>query len=370
MINNIENIKLSQELRNISEKVISGQRISAEEGLILFREAELGLLGMLANHVSREKNGKQVCFIRNFHIEPTNICIYNCEFCSYSQRVSDTAWDYSPGEILTKVAEADSNVREVHITGGVHPNHDIHYYGKMIQGIKNIRPEIHVKAFSAIEIDYMIKKGELSFTEGLKILKEYGLDSIPGGGAEIFDEEIRAKICNDKTSTADWLEIHETAHNLGILSNATMLYGHMENYNHRIDHMQRLRDLQDRTGKFSSFIPLKFKNKNNSMSYLPEVSSIEDLKNYAVSRIFLDNFTHIKAYWPMVGKEITQLSLSFGVDDIDGTIKDSTKIYSLAGAEDQNPSMTADEFIQMVKQVNLIPVERDSKYNIIKVYDN
>jgi len=370
MINNIDKINLSKELRSVFEKVVSDQRISADEGIILFEEADLGLLGMLANHVSRKKNGKKVCFIRNFHIEPTNICIYNCEFCSYSQRVSDISWDYSPDEILTKVAEADSNVREVHITGGVHPSHDIHYYGKMIQDIKKLRPQIHIKAFSAIEIDYMIKKAELSFMEGLKILKEYGLDSIPGGGAEIFDEEIRAKICNDKTTTAEWLEIHETAHNLEILSNATMLYGHIESYHHRIDHMLRLRDLQDRTGKFSSFIPLKFKNKNNSMSYLPEVSGIEDLKNYAVSRIFLDNFTHIKAYWPMVGKEITQLSLSFGVDDIDGTIEDSTKIYSLAGAEDQNPSMTAGEFVQMVKQVNLIPVERDSKYNIIKVYDN
>jgi aminodeoxyfutalosine synthase len=212
----------------------------------------------------------------------------------------------------------------------------------------------------------MIKKAGLTFIKGLKLLKEYGLDSIPGGGAEIFDEKIRTRICNDKTSTADWLEIHETAHNLGISSNATMLYGHLESYSHRIDHMERLRDVQDRTGKFNAFIPLKFKSQHNAMSYLNETTSIEDLRNYAVSRIFLDNFSHIKAYWPMVGKEITQLSLSFGVDDIDDTIDDSTKIYSLAGAKDQNPAMTAGEFIKMVKQVKMIPVERDSDYNIIK----
>jgi len=358
------------ELRDISDKVMNGIRISQDECLVLYEKAELGLLGMMANHANLNKNNRRVCFIRNFHLEPTNICIYNCEFCSYSQRVSDIAWDFSPEEMLRKVKEADPRIREVHITGGVHPEHDIHYYGQFLRDIKNLRPDIHIKAYSAIEIDYMIKKAGMTFSEGLQLLKEYGLDSIPGGGAEIFDENIRAKICNDKTSSADWLEIHETAHELGISSNATMLYGHLENYGHRIDHMQRLRDVQDRTGKFNAFIPLKFKNQHNSMSYLKETTSIEDLRNYAVSRIFLDNFSHIKAYWPMVGKEVTQLSLSFGVDDIDGTIEDSTKIYSLAGAEDQNPSMTADEFIEMVKQLKMIPVERDSDYNITKVYED
>ncbi len=366
----IDKINLTKELRSIHDKVMSDKRISADECLTLFEEADTGLLGMLANSINVKKNAKRVCFIRNFHIEPTNICVYNCEFCSYSQRVSDIAWDFSPEEMLKKVADADPEISEVHITGGVHPDHDIHYYGQFINEIKKLRPEIHVKAYSAIEIDYMIRKAGLSFNEGLLILKEYGLDSIPGGGAEIFDETIRARICNDKTSTADWLEIHETAHKLGISSNATMLYGHIESYSNRIDHMLRLRDIQDRTGRFNAFIPLKFKNQHNSMSYLNETTGIEDLRNYAVSRIFLDNFPHIKAYWPMVGKEITQLSLSFGVDDIDGTIEDSTKIYSLAGAQDQNPSMSADQFIEMVKQVKMIPVERDSDYNIIKTFDD
>jgi aminodeoxyfutalosine synthase len=215
----------------------------------------------------------------------------------------------------------------------------------------------------------MIKKAGLGFEDGLKILRDYGLDSIPGGGAEIFDEKIRSKICNDKTSSSDWIEIHETAHKTGISSNATILYGHLESYEDRIDHMTRLREMQDRTGGFNAFIPLKFKNSNNAMSYLKETTALEDMKNYAVSRIFLDNFPHIKAYWPMIGKEMTQLSLSFGVDDVDGTIEDSTKIYSLAGADEQNPVMSADEFIAMVKDVNLIPDERDSHYNFIKSYE-
>lgn len=364
----IDKISLSHELRLVYDKIMSGIRITPEECLILFRQADLGLLGVLANQINNKKNKGRVCFIRNFHIEPTNICIYHCKFCSYSQRVTDVAWDHTPEEILEKVARTDRNTREVHITGGVHPHHDIVYYGKLISEIKKIRPDIHVKAYSAIEIDYMIKKAGISYEEGLKTLKKYGLDSIPGGGAEIFDEVLRSKICNDKTSSSDWLEIHETAHMLGISSNATILYGHIETYEHRIDHMLRLRDLQDRTGKFNSFIPLKFKNRNNAMSNIPEVSSVEDMRNFAVSRIFLDNFPHIKAYWPMIGKQMAQLSITFGVDDIDGTIEDSTKIYSLAGAEDQNPVMTADEFIEMVRQVNMIPVERDSNYRIIKSY--
>jgi aminodeoxyfutalosine synthase len=364
----IEKISAPPELRSLYDKIMSGGRINDEECLLLYSKADLAVLGVLANRVNHIKNKDKVCFIRNFHIEPTNICIYHCKFCSYSQRVSDVSWDHSPEEMISMLKDVDEKINEVHITGGVHPNHDIHYYGKLLQKIKEIRTSIHVKAYSAIEIDYMIKKAGLSFRDGLQILKDYGLDSIPGGGAEIFDEKIRSEICDDKTSSSDWLEIHETAHTIGISSNATILYGHIESYEHRIDHMKRLRDIQDRTNGFNSFIPLKFKNKHNEMSDIDEATSIEDMKNYAVSRIFLDNFPHIKAYWPMIGKEMTQLSLSFGVDDVDGTIEDSTKIYSLAGAEEQNPSMSADDFINMVKQANKIPVERDSNYNIIKTY--
>jgi aminodeoxyfutalosine synthase len=212
----------------------------------------------------------------------------------------------------------------------------------------------------------MITRTGLSIAEGLKILKDYGLDSIPGGGAEIFYEELRKQICDEKSSSEKWLKIHETAHSLGISSNATMLYGHIENYTHRIDHMNRLRSLQDRTGGFNTFIPLKYKKSNNSMSYLGEVSAIEDLRNYAVSRIFLDNFPHIKAYWPMTGKEIAQLSLAFGTDDMDGTIDDTTRIYSMAGSKEENPAMTTEEICTLIRNAGFIPVERDSLYNPVK----
>jgi aminodeoxyfutalosine synthase len=259
----------------------------------------------------------------------------------------------------------NKNVTEVHIVGGVHPDYDLHYYGRLIQKIKQHRPVIHVKAFSAIELEYMIGKAGLTIEDGLQQLKNYGLDSIPGGGAEIFDEKLREKICDEKSSSELWLTIHEIAHTLGIPSNATMLYGHIETYEHRIDHMERLRNLQNKTGGFNAFIPLKYKKANNSMSYLGEVSIIEDLKNYAVARIFLNNIPHIKAYWPMIGKEAAQLSLSFGTDDLDGTIDDTTRIYSMAGAKELKPEMSSEEICLLIRKAGFEPVERDSLYNRI-----
>ena len=211
----------------------------------------------------------------------------------------------------------------------------------------------------------MIARAGCTIEEGLTLLKGYGLDSIPGGGAEIFDEELRKMICDEKSSSELWLRIHETAHRLGIPSNATMLYGHIETYAHRIDHMERLRNLQDKTHGFNAFIPLKYKKSNNSMSYLGEVNTIEDLRNYAVSRIYLDNFPHIKAYWPMTGKESAQLSLSFGADDMDGTIDDTTRIYSMAGSDEENPSMSTEEICRLISQAGFTPVERDSLYKPI-----
>ncbi len=237
----------------------------------------------------------------------------------------------------------------------------------MLKDIKASRPNLHIKAFTAVEIEHMIKKAGISLQEGVQLLKEYGLDSIPGGGAEIFDETLRKEICSSKSTADQWLAIHEALHKGGIPSNATILYGHIESYAHRADHLNRLREVQDRTGGFNAFIPLKFKNKNNTMSDIKEVSVIEDLKNYAISRIFLDNFGHIKSYWPMTGKQLAQLALSFGVDDFDGTINDSTKIYSLAGSEEQNPSMTTEEMKQLIKDAKRVPVERDSVYNIINI---
>ncbi len=373
MQSNIESVLLENidtQLKTVSEKIIAGKRITEEEGILLYEKAELGLLGSLANIVRERRHGNKTFFNRNFHIEPTNICIYNCKFCSYVRKQGDgDAWEYSLDEVL-KITESykDKQVTEVHIVGGVHPRRDLHYYGNMISKIKQVIPSIHVKAFTAIELDFMIKKAKVSIKEGLKMLKEYGLDSIPGGGAEIFDPEIRKQVCFEKSDAKMWLDIHRTAHQVGIPSNATILYGHIEQYKHRIDHMKRLRDLQDETGMFNTFIPLKFRKENNHLSHIGEVTTIEDLKNYAVSRIFLDNFDHIKAYWPMIGKHTTQLSLSFGVDDVDGTIDDTTKIYSMAGVEDQSPTMSTQELTDLILEVNRIPVERDTLYNVVKDY--
>jgi aminodeoxyfutalosine synthase len=358
------------DLKLIADKIRSDIRISNDEGLVLYKKADLPLLGILSSTVRRRKNGNLAFYNRNFHIEPTNKCVYNCRFCSYHKPAGDPeSWEFSHEQMLEIVNRFDNkNVTEVHIVGGVHPLYDLHYYGTLIQKIKLHRPSLHVKAFSAIELDYMISKAGLTIEEGLTRLKEYGLDSIPGGGAEIFDEELRKHICDEKSSSGLWLTIHETAHRLGIPSNATMLYGHIETYAHRIDHMERLRSLQDKTGGFNAFIPLKYKMANNSMAYLGEVSIIEDLRNYAVARIYLDNIPHIKAYWPMTGKEIAQMSLSFGADDLDGTIDDTTRIYSMAGAEERNPALTTDEICRLIREAGFEPVERDSLYNFMNTF--
>jgi aminodeoxyfutalosine synthase len=327
-------------IKNIARKIINDERISPEEGVLLYENADIATLGYLANVVRERKNGDRTYFNKNLHIEPTNRCVYSCKFCSYYQKKGEDGWEFSREQMLEKVANMGNDITEVHIVGGVHPHWDLHYYGEFFQEIKKLRPDVHIKAFTAVEISFISKKSKMSVAEGLAALKEYGLDSIPGGGAEIFDEEIRQQVCPHKDTGEEWLSLHETAHKLGIPTNATILYGHIEKPVHRIDHLNRLRDLQDRTGGFNVFIPLKYKKENNELSYLGEVSVIEDVKMYAMSRIYLDNFGHIKAYWPMIGKDISQLLLSFGVDDFDGTINDSTKIYSLAGAEEQALSMT------------------------------
>lgn len=367
--NKTEQLIQDTQLKTISEKIIHGNRISRDEGIYLLENAELGLLGYLADIVNKRLNGEHVYFNKNIHIEPTNQCIYHCKFCSYYRKKGETGWEFSMEEMIEMVKNLDADTKEVHVVGGVHPQWDVHYFGKLFKSFKEIRPDIHIKAFTAVEISHICKKAKLSIEDGLKALKEYGLDSIPGGGAEIFDEEVRQQVCPHKDTAEQWLNIHKTAHQIGIKSNATILYGHIENTAHRIDHLNRLRELQDETKGFNVFIPLKFKNKNNELSYLPETSIVDDLKMFAISRIYLDNFNHIKAYWPMLGRDVAQLSLSFGVDDLDGTINDTTKIYSLAGAEDQQPSMTSVQMVDLIKSVHKVPVERDSVYNVVRMYE-
>ncbi len=259
-------------------------------------------------------------------------------------------------------------ITELHIVGGVHPKMNMTYFIELMQKIKAHRPALHVKAFTAVELDYMFRKAKLSVEEGMQQLHAAGLDSLPGGGAEIFAPEIREKICADKVDANGWLAIHEAAHKLGMHSNATMLYGHIEKYWHRVDHMERLRQLQDETGGFNTFIPLKFRNKDNDMSNIIESTIVEDMRMYAIARLYMDNFPHLKAYWPMLGRQNAQLSLAFGVNDIDGTIDDTTKIYSMAGSEEQTPSMNTAELVSLIKQVRREPVERDTVYNEIKNY--
>lgn len=269
-------------------------------------------------------------------------------------------------EMLDIVRKYDNQpVTEVHIVGGVLPQYDMQFYLDLFRKIHAHRPDLHIKALTPVEYHYIFKKAKTDYTSGMRLMKEAGLGSIPGGGAEIFHPEIRNQIAKDKCTADQWLAIHEEWHKLGMRSNATMLYGHIEKYRHRIDHMERLRLLQDRTGGFQTFIPLKFRNQDNQMSHIPEVSVIEDLRNYAVSRIYLDNFDHIKAYWAMISRSTAQLSLNFGVDDIDGTLDDTTKIYSMAGAEEQAPAMSTKELVTLIRQVGREPVERDTLYHVI-----
>lgn len=361
----------AKELVHIRDKVLNAERILPSEALTLFNFADLGFLGALANYVREKKHGNHTYFNRNFHIEPTNICIYTCSFCSYSRLIKkrDEGWEYTHDQMMDIVKSYDDKpVTEVHIVGGVLPKYDLDFYCRLFKEIKKHRPGLHLKALTPVEYHYIFKKAKVSYEDGMKMISDAGVDSLPGGGAEIFEESLREKIAGGKCSADEWLKIHEIWHGLGKKSNATILYGHLENYDQRIDHLERLRTLQDKTGGFQTFIPLKFRNKDNEMSYLQEVSIIEDLKMYALSRIYLDNFDHIKAYWPMLGRDKAQLALAFGVNDVDGTIDDTTKIYSMAGSEEQNPTMTTAELVAMIQNVGRTAVERDSVYTVLKEY--
>ncbi len=366
----LKQVTLPVEITKIADKVYAGERISSGDALTLFNSSNLPLLGVLAGIVKKKLSGDYVYFNKNFHIEPTNICINHCKFCSFRRDMGQKgAWECTIEEMVETVRNSvHSGATEVHIVGGVHPDRNVHFYADLLRQIKKEAPSLHIKAFTAVEIDQMCHMAGIGIPEGLQILRDAGLDSMPGGGAEIFDETLRAEISPDKTSPEGWLNIHRTAHQLNIPTNSTMLYGLKETYEQRIDHLSRLRSLQDETNGFNCFIPLKFKRKNNQYSMRKEIPVNEELKNYAVSRIFLDNIPHLKAYWPMTGKQVAQFSLNFGVDDLDGTVDDSTRIYSMAGSEEQSPVASTSELVGLIRQARFVPVQRDTLYNIIETY--
>jgi aminodeoxyfutalosine synthase len=369
----IVDAELDSRLQEIGNKVIQNTRLSFDEGVYLFEHAPLPYVGALANWKRESLHGNKTYFNKNFHIEPTNVCVFSCKFCSYSKLYAhkEEGWELTIDQMLNIVKSYDGKpVTEVHIVGGVHPKLTLTFFLELMRAIKAHRPDLHIKAFTPVELEYMFRKANVSTKEGMRLAHEAGLDSLPGGGAEIFHPEIREQICADKATADQWLEIHQTAHELGMHSNATLLYGHIEKYEHRIDHMERLRQLQDKTKGFNTFIPLKFRNENNDMSHVPESTMANDLKMYAISRLYLDNFPHVKAYWPMLGRDIAQLTLSYGVNDIDGTIDDTTKIYSMAGSEEQTPSMTTEELVRLIKQAKRQPIERGTLYDVIKDYSN
>ena len=369
----IINSEKDNQLQNIGNKVIHNERISFDEGVYLFEKASLPYVGALANWKRESLHGNKTYFNKNFHIEPTNVCVFSCKFCSYSKLYAhkEEGWELTIDQMMDIVKSYDGKpVTEVHIVGGVHPKLTLEFFLELMRTIKAHRPELHIKAFTPVELEYMFRKAKVTKEEGMKLAHEAGLDSLPGGGAEIFHPDIRTVICADKATADEWLHIHKTAHNLGMHSNATLLYGHIEKYEHRIDHMERLRQLQDETKGFNTFIPLKFRNKDNDMHDVPESTLANDLKMYAISRLYLDNFPHVKAYWPMLGRETAQLTLSYGVNDIDGTIDDTTKIYSMAGSEEQTPVMTTEQLVGLIKQAKRQPIERGTLYNVIQDYSN
>jgi aminodeoxyfutalosine synthase len=354
-------------LRLAAEKALQGERLPAAGGQALYACEDLELLSSLATRKRRQINGNKVFYNRNFHIEPTNICINHCVFCSYRRQAGEAgSWEYTIDEIREICRSyVGQPVTEVHIVGGVHPARDIYFYASLLYAVKQILPQATIKAFTAVEIDYMAQKAGLSYEKSLLLLKENGLEAMPGGGAEIFDETIRRQICPGKTGSQTWLDIHETAHRLGIRTNATMLFGHIETPAHRVDHLLRLRELQDKTGGFDAFIPLKYKSQHNCLGVAGEVPEAEVLRNFAVCRLLLDNIPHLKAYWPMLGKDVMQRALHFGADDIDGTIDDSTKIYSMAGADEQHPTLTVEELENYITAAGYQPAERNTFYEPI-----
>lgn len=352
---------------NISDKVLSGGRLSFEDAVGLFQSDDIFTLGRLAASVAANKNGSNAYYIINRHINPTNVCVNRCRFCAFSRsKGEEGAFELTLEEILERLAAAMQGaypISEVHIVGGLHPEWPLSHYTEMLSAIRKAYPALAIKAFTAVEIDYLSKISGLTIAETLTELKRSGLDLMPGGGAEIFAEGVRNELCPEKISGDRWLAIMEEAHRLGIKTNATMLYGHKETIEERVDHLLRLRDLQDRTGGFQAFIPLAYHPKNTEMGGFYS-SGIDDLKTIAVSRLVLDNFDHIKAYWIMLGEKISQVALLFGADDLDGTIIEE-KITHMAGGM-TGGAMTREDLTGLIQRAGRAPVERDAFYNAVR----
>jgi aminodeoxyfutalosine synthase len=351
----------------INKKVITDHRLTRRDGIELYKSNDLLSLGRMATHVAQRKNGNRVYFVQNMHINPTNICVNRCKFCAFSRSKGESgAYEMSIDDILNKARSAGKGVRELHIVSGLHPDLPFAWYLDMLSALKKEFPKIHLKAFTAVEIDYLAKLSGLSIVDTLKQLRDAGLGSLPGGGAEIFNTTVRNTLCAEKISGDRWLEVIETAHRIGLKSNATMLYGHIETTEHRIDHLIRLRELQDRTGGFQAFIPLSFHSQNTEIKKTAYTTGFDDLKTLAISRLMLDNFDHVKAYWVMLGEKIAQVSLNFGVDDLDGTVVEERITKAAGGTTDG--SMTRDDIVHLIKHAGSTPVERDTMYNVVKVW--
>ncbi len=356
-------------LETISVKVRAGQRITSDEALFLFNSGDLLAIGELAALANERKNGKNVYFNVNRHINPTNVCVNRCAFCAFSRTAGeDGAYTLALDEICRRAHEAEvEGATEVHIVGGLHPDLAFEFYEETLRAIRHTAPKLHIKAFTAVEIEYFSRISGLSIEKVFERLICAGLGSMPGGGAEILVEEVRQKICPEKISGARWLEIIRLAHLAGLKTNATMLYGHVETASDRVAHMEMLRVLQDETGGFQAFIPLAFQTENSDLKLgTKETSGLDDLKTLGIARIFLDNFDHIKAYWIMLGEKIAQVSLSFGVNDLDGTVVEE-KIGHDAGANSPQ-SQTKEGIIRLIRIAGKVPVERDTLYHPIRSY--
>ncbi|MFP3868823.1 MAG: aminofutalosine synthase MqnE [Desulfobacteraceae bacterium] len=349
----------------IYEKVVAQKRLDFEDGQTLYQTSDLLGLGYLANLVRERLHRSRVYYIYNQHINYSNVCINGCRFCAFGKPANDAqAYEMSLDQILAKVRERLAEpITELHIVGGLHPGLPFSYYLEMVKGIKDIRPQVHIQAFTAVEIAHLAKIAGLDVTDTLEALKEAGLGSLPGGGAEVFSPRIRQALCPRKLSPEGWLEVAQTAHRLGLKSNATMLYGHIETIEERVDHLLRLRAAQDESGGFLAFIPLAFHPRNTQLEHLNDTTGFDDLKNLAVARLLLDNFPHIKAFWIMIGPKIAQLSLSFGVNDIDGTVIEE-RITHMAGAQTAQ-GLTRAELLHLIREAGREPIERDTLYNAI-----